>query len=187
MMRRSRSGLQFKRRFWEQDERDIWRHQLHRPADHPDLAIPAPAIGSPGKGVLLGGYSWATYAYEFTALPPEERVRRAVEYGAQIHPQYKAGVRERHRGRWHRVPWALGCYGMWTEESRARHYDNLCAHRRAHSTGGRACLLHSGLAGGSDPVVARRDLTPPPARRHGLNGPSSKRIQAAASCSIRKD
>ena len=28
---------------------------------------------------------------------------------------------------WHRVPWTLGCAGGWTEEGRAKHYDNLCA------------------------------------------------------------
>ena len=28
---------------------------------------------------------------------------------------------------WHRVPWTLGCAGAWTDETRARHYKNLCA------------------------------------------------------------
>ncbi len=28
---------------------------------------------------------------------------------------------------WHRVPWTLGCFGLWTDEARAAHYDNLCA------------------------------------------------------------
>jgi monoamine oxidase len=28
---------------------------------------------------------------------------------------------------WHRVPWTLGCGGRWTEESRAAHYNDLCA------------------------------------------------------------
>ena len=28
---------------------------------------------------------------------------------------------------WHRVPWTLGCFGVWTDEARATHYDNLCA------------------------------------------------------------
>ena len=27
---------------------------------------------------------------------------------------------------WHRVPWTLGCFGIWSEESRATHYRNLC-------------------------------------------------------------
>ena len=28
---------------------------------------------------------------------------------------------------WHRVPFTMGCFGEWTEESREQHYDNLCA------------------------------------------------------------
>jgi len=28
---------------------------------------------------------------------------------------------------WHRVPWMLGCYGVWTEATRQQHYTNLCA------------------------------------------------------------
>ena len=27
---------------------------------------------------------------------------------------------------WHRVPWTNGCYGLWTEESREKHYNTLC-------------------------------------------------------------
>ncbi len=119
-------GLQFKRRFWEQDE------GIYGGISYTDLPItlisyPAFGYGSPGKGVLLGAYSWGPYAYEFTALPPEERVRRAVEFGAEIHPQYKAEFETGVAVGWHRVPWTLGCFGAWTEESRAEHYKNLCA------------------------------------------------------------
>jgi monoamine oxidase len=119
-------GLQFKRRFWEQDE------HIYGGISYTDLPIsliayPNADYGSSGKGVLLGGYSWETYAYEFSALPPEERVKRAVEYGSQIHPQYKAEFENGVAVAWHRVPWVDGCYGMWTEKTRAEHYDNLCA------------------------------------------------------------
>ena len=27
---------------------------------------------------------------------------------------------------WHRSPFTMGCFGVWSEEARARHYDNLC-------------------------------------------------------------
>ena len=30
-------------------------------------------------------------------------------------------------GAWHRVPSNLGCFGVWTDETRAMHYKNLCA------------------------------------------------------------
>ncbi len=119
-------GLQFRRRFWEQDE------AIYGGISTTDLPIrqisyPSTQYGSPGKGVLLGGYNFGSYAYEFTALPPAERVRRAVEWGAQIHPQYRDEFENGIAVGWHRVPGALGCYGVWNDANRAEHYANLCA------------------------------------------------------------
>jgi monoamine oxidase len=59
-------------------------------------------------------------------MSPEERVKRAVEYGSRIHPQYKAEFENGIAVAWHRVPFTLGCAGDWTDETRAAHYDNLC-------------------------------------------------------------
>ncbi|MEW6169216.1 MAG: flavin monoamine oxidase family protein [Pseudomonadota bacterium] len=118
-------GLQFKRRFWEQDE------HIHGGITYTDLPIrnisyPSTDYYKPGKGVLLGAYIGGPDSYEFTAMTPEERIRKAVEYGAMIHPQYKTEFENGISVCWHRVPWTLGCAGGWTEESRAQHYDNLC-------------------------------------------------------------
>ncbi|WP_353043457.1 flavin monoamine oxidase family protein [Mesorhizobium sp. M1423] len=114
-------GLQFKRRFWEEDE------AIFGGITYTDLPIsligyPSANFNAPGKGVLLGGYVWETYAYEFTSLSPEERVRKAVEFGSLIHPQYNEEFETGVGVGWHRVPWALGCYGLWTEETRNQHY-----------------------------------------------------------------
>jgi monoamine oxidase len=77
--------------------------------------------------VLLGAYTFGANAVQFTAMSPQERVRKAVEYGSKIHPQYPAEFQHGVAVAWHRVPWALGCAGHWTEALRAQHYDNLCA------------------------------------------------------------
>ena len=119
-------GLQFRRRFWEQDDR------IYGGISYTDLPIsvigyPAHGYLGSGKGVLLGAYSFGAYAYEFTALSPAERVRRAVAYGAQIHPQYAQEFETGVAVGWHRVPWTLGCFGQWSDAARAAHYDNLCA------------------------------------------------------------
>lgn len=118
-------GLEFKRRFWEQDE------QIFGGISYTDLPIsqisyPSTNYGSRGPGVLLGAYGFGTYAYEYTSLPPEERVRRTVEWGSQIHAQYKSEFMNGVAVGWHRVPWTLGCFGAWTDELRAEHYKNLC-------------------------------------------------------------
>lgn len=119
-------GLQFKRRFWEQDE------HIYGGISYTDLPIrmisyPSTGYGTAGKGVLLGAYAFGPYAYEFTALPAAERVRRAVEWGATLHPQYREEFESGVSVGWHRVPGNLGCHGMWTDARREEHYDALCA------------------------------------------------------------
>jgi monoamine oxidase len=118
-------GLQFKRRFWEEDE------QIYGGISYTDLPIsvigyPSTGYQSSGKGVLLGGYVWGVDAMEFTAMTPEQRVAKAVEYGSRIHPQYPAEFDNGVAVAWHRSPFTMGCFGMWTEAARAKHYDNLC-------------------------------------------------------------
>jgi monoamine oxidase len=119
-------GLQFKRRFWEEDE------QIYGGITYTDLPInnisyPSTDFFSKGKGVLLGGYLYGLDATKFTALSPGERVSKAVEYGSRIHPQYNEEFENGISVAWHRSPFTMGCFGMWSPESRAKHYDNLCA------------------------------------------------------------
>jgi monoamine oxidase len=118
-------GLQFKRRFWEQDE------QIYGGITYTDLPIsnigyPNTGYFSRGKGVLLGAYVFGIEAMDMTSLTPQERVQRAVYYGAQIHPQYHKEFEHGVAVAWHRSPFTMGCMGTWTEETRAQHYDNLC-------------------------------------------------------------
>ena len=120
-----KTGLQFKRRFWEEDER------IYGGISYTDLPIgiigyPMAGQNAPGKGVLVGSYTWGTNAYELTALPPEQRVRAAVEFGAQIHPQYPAEFENGISVAWHRVPFTNGCFAKWSDAAREKHYDNLC-------------------------------------------------------------
>jgi monoamine oxidase len=118
-------GLQAKRRFWEQDEHIYGGITL---TDLPNNQIGYPNTGyfGSGKGVLLGAYTFGPHAYEFTALSPEDRIKKAIEFGAQIHPQYKDEIENGISVGWNRVPWILGCAGAWTEEKRKLHYNDLC-------------------------------------------------------------
>ena len=119
-------GLQFKRRFWEQDEQ-IYGGVSYTDSPMQQIGYPNCDYGSRGKGVLLGGYLWENNnAFEFTAMSPAERIKKAVEYGAQVHAQYPAEFDNGIAVGWHRVPWSNGCYGAWTEASRAAHYTHLC-------------------------------------------------------------
>ena len=119
-------GLQFKRRFWEEDEA-IYGGISYTDLPIRQIAYPNTGFNAGGRGVLLGGYMYeGANAYEFTSLPPAERVARAVEFGASIHPQYKAEFENGVSVAWHRAPFALGCAGNWTDQARQEHYDDLC-------------------------------------------------------------
>jgi monoamine oxidase len=115
-----KTGLEMKRRFWEQDD------AIFGGISYTDLPIsligyPASGYFTDGPAVLLGGYTWGAFAYELNAMAPEERVRRAVEFGRLIHPQYDAEYSNGTSVSWHRVPWVLGCFGIWKD--RASQYD----------------------------------------------------------------
>ncbi|MEA2896513.1 MAG: monoamine oxidase [Bradyrhizobium sp.] len=119
-------GLQFKRRFWEEDEA-IYGGISYTDLPIRQIAYPNTGFNRSGRGVLLGAYLFeGANAYEFTSLAPAERIARAVEFGASLHPQYKAEFENGVSVAWHRVPFTLGCAGNWTDEARAEHYDNLC-------------------------------------------------------------
>jgi monoamine oxidase len=119
-------GLQFKRRFWEEDEQ-IYGGITYTDLPISNIAYPNTDYFKPGKGVLLGAYIYGLNAMEFTGMTPQERVQKAVEYGAQIHPQYTKEFDNGVSVAWHRVPFTLGCFGLWSPETREQHYANLCA------------------------------------------------------------
>ena len=120
-------GIEMKRRFWEEDD-NIYGGMSY--TDQPNAQIGYPQWGyfSKGPGVLLAGYTFDKEAYRFTSQTPEERIQNALEYGEKIHPgKYKSNFAAGVAVGWHRVPFTLGCGGRWTEEGRAKYYNDLCA------------------------------------------------------------
>jgi monoamine oxidase len=119
-------GLQFRRRFWEEDDR-IFGGISYTDLPIRQISYPSTGYNSAGKGVLLGAYIWnGPNAYELTAMSPADRIKIALDNGAQIHPQYVSEFENGISVAWHRAPFVLGCAGEWTEETRRAHYDNLC-------------------------------------------------------------
>ena len=117
-------GLEFKRRFWEEDE------QIYGGITFTDLPIsvmsyPSHGYFSPGPAVVLGGYMFGPAAYDFAGMEPAERVRAAIAQGAQIHKQYPAEFSNGVGVAWSRMPWTLGCCSQWSEETRRAHYKTL--------------------------------------------------------------
>ncbi len=116
-------GLQFKRRFWEQDDRIFGG--ITRTAQ-PITQILYPFDNYNGKtGVLIGYYNFGPDAAMFGAWPPAERERMALEQGAKIHPQYKEEFDNSFSVDWQRIPYSLSGWAPWEGDSRERHYKAL--------------------------------------------------------------
>ncbi len=117
-------GLEFKRRFWEQDEQIYGGISF---TDQPISVMSYPSTGyfSGGPAVMLGGYMFGAAAYDFAGMTPEERVQAALEQGSKIHKQYRTEFASGVGVAWSRMPWTLGCCGMWSEETRRTHYKTL--------------------------------------------------------------
>lgn len=118
-------GLQMKRRFWEEDD-GIYGGITYTDQLNGMISYPSTDFFTKGKGVLLGAYTFGSGAVEFTAMPPHERIARTVDFGANIHPQYRQEFETGATVAWHRVPWTLGCFGQWNDEMRAAHYKHIC-------------------------------------------------------------
>ena len=106
---------------------DLWRHQLHGPADPADR-LSEHGLREAGKAVLLGAYTFGAYADEFTSLAARRAHREGRSNGAprstrNIANEFENGIAVS----WSRAPGALGCFGYWSDEARQQHYQNLCA------------------------------------------------------------
>lgn len=120
-----KAGLEMKRRFWEQDER-IYGGITFTDLPIGQISYPSGGIMSPGPGVLLGAYRFGKYAYELSALTPDQRIERCLADGEQIHgAAYRENFTAGASYCWHRTSWTLGCYGHWDDYGRL--YEQGCA------------------------------------------------------------
>ncbi|WP_370738080.1 flavin monoamine oxidase family protein [Palleronia marisminoris] len=118
-------GLEFNRRFWEEDEH-IYGGISYTDLPITQISYPSNGYLSPGPAVLLGGYTWrGANSFEFNAMSPAERIEVALEYGARIHPQYRDEFKTGVTVSWHKVPWTLGCSGIW--QNKERDYEQAVA------------------------------------------------------------
>jgi monoamine oxidase len=107
-------GLQFKRRFWEQDD-EIYGGRSW--TDQSIGQIIYPSHGFTGsKGVLVGYY--LDFGGTMRKLPRSDIQSLALEQGTRMHPQYTAEFETAFSVTWPRVPWSLG---SWRSESAAAH------------------------------------------------------------------
>ena len=117
-------ALQFKRRFWEEDDRIYggisWTDQNITQIFYPNYGY----LGGNG-GVLIGYYHFGRHAAEVGRLSPADRLAHAMAQGGKVHPQYPAEFLNAFSVAWQHTPYNLGGWAEWTEEARARYYPVL--------------------------------------------------------------
>ncbi|RIK40869.1 MAG: amine oxidase [Chloroflexi bacterium] len=117
-------GLQFGRRFWEEDEQ-IYGGETR--TNIPSIGgIAYPSYGFFGqKGVLQGYYNFGLNAIEISNLSVQERIEHALEHGSKIHPQYRETFENGFSVAWHRVPYLLGGWPNYNDRIRTQYYPRL--------------------------------------------------------------
>ena len=107
-------GLQFKRRFWEEDD-EIYGGRSWTDQEIGQIIYPSHGFKS-RKGVLVGYY--LDFTRTMRERTPTERQRLALEQGARIHPQYPTEFDTAFSVSWPQVPWNRG---SWRSETPAAH------------------------------------------------------------------
>ncbi|MBO0937501.1 flavin monoamine oxidase family protein [Fibrella sp. HMF5335] len=116
-------GLQFKRRFWEEDD-GIYGGISRTNMDINQIWYPSYGFMKP-TGVLIGYYNFYGRAEAVGALPVAERQQLALAQGKQIHPQYATEFENAFSLAWHRIPHSEGGWAMYDDATRRKQYPAL--------------------------------------------------------------
>jgi monoamine oxidase len=116
-------GLQFSRRFWEEDD-GIYGGISKTDQDIAQIVYPSTAyLGR--KGLLIGYYQNGPRAAAMAARPPAERLELALAQGSLIHPQYRQAFETAFAVSWQNVPWNRGGWAQYSAEARRDTYPML--------------------------------------------------------------
>ena len=139
-------GLQFKRRFWEEDEH-IYGGITHTNNELTQIFYPSnDYLGT--KGVLIGYYNFNDKAKAVGELSFAQRQALALQKGRLIHPQYDQEFEHGFSVSWHKTQYNLGGWALYSHEERATHYKALLApDRNVYFAGEHTTYLNSWMAG----------------------------------------
>lgn len=138
-------GLQFKRRFWEEDD------NIYGGITRTDLEIEQivyPSAGFLGQHGVLVGYYTQRGGRPMGERAPAERQAIALEQGGRIHPQYRTEFQNGFSVAWHRVPWSRGSWATFSADARRNAYPVLIeADRRVYLAGDHVSRMNAWMEG----------------------------------------
>lgn len=122
-MNTGKIGLQFKRRFWEEDDK-IFGGISRTNMDITQIFYPSYNFMG-AKGVLKGYYNFHDRALKMGNLSLAEREKAALEQGGKIHPQYATEFESSFSLAWQKIPYSQGGWAEYTDVQRKRFYPAL--------------------------------------------------------------
>ena len=139
-------GLQFKRRFWEEDEY-IYGGITNTNNELTQIFYPSNDYQSK-KGVLIGYYNFGDNAEQVGELSYKEREALALEKGSLIHPQYNQEFESSFSISWHKTRYNLGGWAEYNSRSRQTIYDVLLKpEKNVYFAGEHMTYLNAWMAG----------------------------------------
>lgn len=149
-------GLQFKRRFWEEDE-NIFGGITHTNNEITQIFYPSNDYLSK-KGVLIGYYNFNEKATRTGQLSIADREKLALEKGSLIHDQYRKEFENSFSVSWHLTPYSLGGWAVYTAETRNTLYKALIKpDNNVYFAGEHTTYLNAWMAGAFE--SARKAVT----------------------------
>lgn len=116
-------GLQFKRRFWEEDEH-IYGGITHTNNQLTQIFYPSYDYLDK-KGILIGYYNFNEKAQQVGELSYADREKLALQKGRLIHPQYDQEFEKSFSVSWHKTRYNLGGWAVYNAETRKNAYPIL--------------------------------------------------------------
>jgi len=116
-------GLQFKRRFWEEDEQ-IYGGITHTNNELTQIFYPSyDYLGK--KGILIGYYNFNDKAKRTGNLSFDAREKLAIENGRKIHSQYDKEFEQSFSVSWEKTMYSQGGWSLYNNEGRQTSYKAL--------------------------------------------------------------
>lgn len=117
-------GLQFKRRFWEEDDWIYGGITSTNVSEIGTISYPTWDYHME-KGVIQAYYNFGVPSISVSRLSLQERIELALEFGSKIHPQMRDEYETGFSVAWHRMPYALGGWANWSTYARQNYYPRL--------------------------------------------------------------
>jgi len=145
-MNTGKIGLQFKRRFWEEDEH-IYGGITHTNNQLTQIFYPSYDYLS-GKGILIGYYNFNEKARATGELSYAQREQLALEKGSLIHPQYRQEFETSFSVSWHKTKYSMGGWALYSPDERQTLYKALLQpDKQVYFAGEHLTYLNAWMAG----------------------------------------